>query len=575
MEGACLPARTDEGAGLHYNSRLPFDHRVLRLIRVILLAATIPVGEGCRRADVPVPTVKAARSEGTEAAVETAPKPDEIFRGRQIYLTGESPSGGKISGIVGDSVEVPARLLACANAMGVTGMAVPRSAAPSDLTWTALTRPYGLDRPDGRHRPPYTEQLLTRAIAMGLDSAGAPLDRAMPRYRLSLDDNADLIAYLRYMEQDHDPGVGADLIRIGVILPPNAESTGLAEAIRGILQGQVKALNERGGVYHRRVILRFAEAPRERGRRQSVVQDLTSGSEPVFAILAANLGAVDPEVPAAAEREKVPLLGVVAPPASDRPRPGRFVFFLLAGPDDQALALSRLALQDGRSSTVFAIVHGADASQRALGETLCDRFRRAGLGPPIDIELSDTPGSLVTVCQSLRRADVIVFLGPPGQTARLLTSLADRGQVPTILFPGTLADRDLLELPRSFDGHLQIALPITPSDQTAEGLARFHQLVGSSQSLQRHRTSQLGVLTAADVLVEGLRRAERGLSRERFVAELEHIRDFHTGLAPPLTFNPNRHVGARGAHAIRIDLLGHRLVPNGPWIDAEGPLPSR
>jgi ABC-type branched-subunit amino acid transport system substrate-binding protein len=541
---------------------------------VITLTAAIPVVWGCKRTEPPAFPVSASRN--SVAVLTPATTLHQIDCGRQIYLNGESPSGGKISGVLADSIEVPARLLACANCHGRDGRGGREGAiAPSDLTWTALTRPYGLDRPDGRHRPAYTKSLLTRAIAMGLDSGGFPLDRAMPRYRLSLEDNADLVGYLEHLELDRDPGVADDLIRIGVILPPNAESTGLGEAIRGILEGQVKEINDLGGVYHRRIIFRFSETSWESDLRQSVVRDMTSGSEPVFAILAANLGFVDAEIPSTAEREGVPLLGVVALTASDRPQPGRWVFFLLAGPDDQAFALARLALRDGPTGAALAIVHGQDAGQRALAVALCARLRSAGLASPVDIEISGAPGSLGAVSQFVGAAEVIVMLGPAGRSNELLSSLASRNKLPTILFPGTLADRNVLDLPSSFDRRVQLALSIAPSDQTVEGLARFQRLSSSRRSSGLHRTAQLGSLAAADVLIEGLRRAGRGLTRERFVAELERMRDFHTGLSPAITFNPNRHVGATGAHAITLDLLGHRLLPNGPWIDASGPLPPR
>jgi ABC-type branched-subunit amino acid transport system substrate-binding protein len=399
----------------------------------------------------------------------------------------------------------------------------------------------------------------------------------MPRYLLSVDDNADLIAYLRRLEQDHDPGITGDTVRIGIVLPPNAESTGLGEAIRRLMKSQVEALNEQGGVYHRKLVLRFAVTPNENERRRAVVPEMTSGSEPVFALLAPNLGGADSEIPAAAERASVPLLGVVAPPAPDRPRPGRWVFFLLAGPDDQAIALARLALRDSRPGATVAIVHGPDAGQRALRAALDSRLRSAGLGESIDAELSDAPGSVDALSRSIAGAGVIVVLGTAGRTAELLGSLASRshGELPTVLFPGTLADRTVFDLPKPFDRRIQLALPMAPSDQTAEGLARFRRLLGSTGPSAGHRTAQLGALAAADVLIEGLRRAERGLTRERFVAELEHLRDFRTGLAPPLTFDPNRHVGSTGTHAITIDLLGHRLLPTGPWIDVEGPLPHR
>ena len=314
---------------------------------------------------------------------------------------------------------------------------------------------------------------------MGLDSGGAPLDRAMPQYRLSLEDNADLIAYIRHLERDHDPGVADDLIRIGVILPPHAESTGLGEAIRAVLEGQVKAINERGGVYHRRLVLRFAEIPEEIVMRRIVLRDMTSANEPVFAILAPNLGSQDYAVPAAAEEEGVPFLGVIAPPARNRPQPGRWVFFLLAGPDDQAFALARRAIRSGGAGNTLAIVHGTDSDQRALANDLGVRCRREGAKNLVYAELSDTPESAVEVANCVSVAENIVLLGPAGRTAQLLGSLASRDKVPTILLPATLADSNMFDLPKVFDRHLYLAFPIAPSDQTAEGIARFRRLLGT------------------------------------------------------------------------------------------------
>ncbi|QEH38560.1 hypothetical protein OJF2_71630 [Aquisphaera giovannonii] len=554
-------------------TRCPGRPIVRRLLAALLLAGAASAS-ACGRADRPIAV--AAGGESREAAPEAEAEAGRLARGRVIYLNGESPSGGEITGVVGGSVPVPARLLACVNCHGRDGRGVAEGATvPSDVTWATLTRPYGLDRPDGRRRPPYTEGLLTRAIAMGLDSGGAPLDQAMPRYRLSIGDNADLIAYLRQLERDRDPGITGDQIRLGVVLPPGDASAGLGEELRRLLDRQVEVLNGRGGVYHRRIQLRYVEGPAEGDGRGDPIGDLTSGGEPVLAILAARLGAVEPEIAAAAERRQVPLVGVVAPPAFDRPRPGRWTFFLLAGPDDQAFALLRQALRAGGPGDRFAIVHGPDARQRALAKALRDRCRRAELASPIDVELSGAPGSVDAAAEALGEVKSVVFLGPPGGSTPLLSALAERGRKPSVLFPGTLADGDVLGLPASLDGHLQVGLPIAPSDQTAGSLARYRDLLGPAGPSQQHRTAQLAALAAADVLVEAIRRAGRGLDRERLVAALEQLRDFRTGLAPPLTFQPNRHVGSTGVSVINLDLSRRRFVPTGLWADAEGPMPPR
>mgnify|MGYP002336390849 CR=1 FL=1 len=43
----------------------------------------------------------------------------------------------------------------------------------------------------------YTDDTLRRAIAEGVDPGGDPLDPAMPRWSMSAEDMADLIAYLK------------------------------------------------------------------------------------------------------------------------------------------------------------------------------------------------------------------------------------------------------------------------------------------------------------------------------------------------------------------------------------------
>jgi ABC-type branched-subunit amino acid transport system substrate-binding protein len=57
---------------------------------------------------------------------------------------------------------------------------------------------------------------------------------------------------------------------------------------------------------------------------------------------------------------------------------------------------------------------------------------------------------------------------------------------------------------------------------------------------------------AADimVLVEGLKRAGRDLTRESFVKAMETIKDYdEDGLSPPVTFGPDRH---HGLNAVRL-----------------------
>src|SRR4029453_16913615 len=82
-------------------------------------------------------------------------------RGQQIYLQGTSPAGGELTAVLGkEGAEVPASVVPCANCHGHDGRGKPEGGlVPSNITWEALTTPYGVTSATGRAHPPYTGRL--------------------------------------------------------------------------------------------------------------------------------------------------------------------------------------------------------------------------------------------------------------------------------------------------------------------------------------------------------------------------------------------------------------------------------
>jgi hypothetical protein len=75
-----------------------------------------------------------------------------------------------------------------------------------------------------------------------------------------------------------------------------------------------------------------------------------------------------------------------------------------------------------------------------------------------------------------------------------------------------------------------------------------------------------GAVSAAQVFVEGLRRAGRSLSRAALVAALEGLSEYETGLTPPVTLGPERRVGVRGAHVLTVDPAARAFAPETTWV---------
>src|ERR1700686_4073173 len=166
------------------------------------------------------------------ASLAAAPKlTEQEARGKQIYLHGEWRGGKSITALMGgEGVEVPATIVPCASCHGTDARGRSEAGVrPSNLRWGVLTRSY--EAPGEHSHPPYTRAAVKRAVTMGLDPAGHKLQAAMPRYRMSLTEMDDLIAYLQKLPQDSDPGLTDDAIRIGVVIPGSQ-----SEAARALVE---------------------------------------------------------------------------------------------------------------------------------------------------------------------------------------------------------------------------------------------------------------------------------------------------------------------------------------------------
>src|ERR671933_693505 len=73
----------------------------------------------------------------------------------------------------------------------------------------------------GRTRPPYDEASLARAIGGGLDPSGAALHPGMPRYKMTAEQMAALVAFLKKIGGGGgaDPGLSDDVVKVRAPLP--------------------------------------------------------------------------------------------------------------------------------------------------------------------------------------------------------------------------------------------------------------------------------------------------------------------------------------------------------------------
>ena len=497
---------------------------------------------------------------------------EQELRGKQIYLQGESRSGAPITVLVSrGGTPIAASLLPCSGCHGEDGKGRPEGGVkPSDITWKTLTASYGHDHEYGRSHPAFDEMSLARAVILGRDPADNELDTAMPRYTMSEPDMKDLVAYIKKIETDLDPGLEEDVIRLGTLLPLEGPLQGLGHAMKSVLDGYFKDINDGGGIHGRRIVLVVGEYVPDAMRGEWNARDFLQ-KETIFAMVSGYVTGIEPEIAALAEEKEMPLVGPHTVSPDDGDGLYSYSFYLLGGISHQAQVLSRYAnaeLQAKQKRLAIVRPNGAvyeAAARSAQVESAADA------DSILTISYQPPYFDAVDTARKLRQESVgtVLFLGTANDLRRLADEAGRNDWTPDLMLPGVFASKGMFDIPAGYEGRVLLAYSSMPSDHTEKGVREFEQLHAEHGLDYRHSTAQISAFVAAKVLVEGLKRAGRDLSRARLVSELEGLSDFQPGLMPPISYNATRRIGALGGYVVALDLQQKGFGGASKWIELQ------
>jgi ABC-type branched-subunit amino acid transport system substrate-binding protein len=476
-------------------------------------------------------------------------------RGRRLFETGIGHDGHPVEAVFADSAtRIPGALLSCAGCHGKDGKGrTAKGLNPPDITWQNLTKPYSLRVGVGRSRPPYTEPLVARAITLGRDSGGQLLGVAMPRFRLTHEEVADLMAYLRELGSEVDPGVGPDALSIGVILPPRDQEPAAHDESRAVLAAYVEGINRGGGIFGRRVEFSFVDAARKLDSRSAL-------STPAIkqAVLAAMVISIDEhDLALVAEQQDVPLIALSADKVWSA---ARNVFYLSAGAVGELGALATHAahqLDPGHSR--LAVLYRDGQRGRSLMAALRPIIQPEGWQAIDELRLASSDEPPEELLRRIGDDDaLLVAASDPGLT-KILASLSRAGRTPIVLLPGSITVPEWL--PQNLSPQMTILLGfelagLSTSSTEMRGYAALAREHGFDERLPALQFA----LAAAKLMVEGLRRAGRDVTRAKLIEAVESIQHFATGYLPPLSYGPRKHIGFIGAQIVPFDPQRRQLI---------------
>jgi len=504
------------------------------------------------------------------AQSEHRPLTPEEKRGKALYLRGESASGKEIIALMND-IDVPASTLSCAGCHGARGEGTTEGGVTAgNLTWSNLTKPYGHTHDNGRKHGAFSDASFIRALTAGVDPAGTKLAVAMPLYRMPQQDMADLIAYLKRIETDLDPGVTDDELVVGTLLPEKAALTGLAQSMEDVLQAYFAEVNNRGGIYNRKIRLRVLY-----GNTTSTVANMKQliDDQQVFAIVSGLTAGADDGVAALSREREVPFIGpsTLLP---ERTLPlNRYMFYLLPGLKEQARSLINFAAKrsDLHKARIATVSPNTEFSQ-AIAATIEDQEKKLGWNPLMKVQYAPESFKAAENVAELKAkgVDTVFLLGSSADAAAFFKAVDAADWTPSVYLLGTLVGKSAPELvPAKMKDRVFFAFPTIPADVSAAGAAEYSGLLQRNKLSSTHAAAQASAIAAAKILVHALELCGKDLTRERLVTTLEGLYEYDTGLMPKITFGPNRRIGALGAYIVTIDPEKKLFPASVEWVPVE------
>ena len=228
-------------------------------------------------------------------------------------------------------------------------------------------------------------------------------------------------------------------------------------------------------------------------------------------------------------------------------------------------------LVETRKFRRIGIIHDENVYGRFFLDRLREYATRFGYEMAGSQSLSDRqPADLTATLTALRPSspDAIVLALYPEQARRVMEA---KGRLEwksvRMVSVGPLTDEQYLNVPGGFaEGSLGFCYYPDPNMSQEPGVAEYRRLMAKYYPGHALNRYSLYGYVFGRLVVEGLTRAGRDLTRERFVDAMESISNWTSGgIMPPVTFSPGNHHAQRAGFI--CELKDGRFQPLGNWIE--------
>jgi ABC-type branched-subunit amino acid transport system substrate-binding protein len=322
--------------------------------------------------------------------------------------------------------------------------------------------------------------------------------------------------------------------------------------------------NARGGVHGRRFVWA------DRKRQSSAPADVLAvarrmiDEDQVFALVNFSGPAIG-DIAALARSRRVPLMFPHTALVSSVGE--RYLFTSFPRFEGEAEVMFRY-LSETRGFRRLAIAHDPNAYGLTFRDALRAHAARFGYQVVGETAVpSRTPADLGAAFAALAATtpDAIVMALYPEQAHALLAARARAAWRGRMVSAGPLTDEASLAVPGGSEGTLGFCHYPDPERSDVPGVARYRAALTRFHPGRRFDRYTLYGYTFGRLVVDGVERAGRALTRERFIDAMESLANWDAGgVMPDVSFSATNHHAQRAGFI--CEMRGDRLVAVSDWV---------
>jgi len=368
------------------------------------------------------------------------------------------------------------------------------------------------------------------------------------------------------LAQQQGPGVTDKEIRLGTWIPLTGSFAAYGVPYRAGIDAYLNSVNDKGGIHGRKIVLTVEDNAYNPQRTVAAARKLISRDE-VLAIVMPFGAVTASSFDYVLDESKVPMLNGYGS-AKDWYNPAKDnLFGAMVLYESQARTVGRWAVKDGHKNLL--VMHSALVQFINVASEVGPGAKSAN--PDVKVELYPTKFGTtdfgpIALDVLKKKPDAVALIMAQGEVIAAGKELREQGYKGEFYSYSPTVANSVLELGGpALEGIKSISLTV-PVNTDTPALKQYREALAKySPNEKPDYVSLIGyALTMATV--EVLRRIEGPITRPALLKSVFSLRNYDTGIFPPITYTPERHLGVTSVQRV--------VARAGQWVSVGAPVQS-